>query len=249
MASQAKPIIKGQIKIDTLLAFAFGIIFVSAILFFAVTVVNPSPFQINTFKTVLALAAGGVAAVIPGQFEIKHLPIVRAGGGLGVFAAVFFAPASVVTPVTQLKAPDQSPDPVIASWFTAVDSGNYAAAWRQADTATAQWYNLSEANFIEIFKNVRSPLGALQWRRVVSRGDLSNPPNFPPGLYRSIAYMSKFANSAQCVQESIGLRATDDLQWKVFTHQISYVQIPCLAQPVEQPKQPTPAATPPLSGE
>lgn len=234
---QGRRYIAGQIKIDTLLAFGFGLIFVSTILYFAVTVVNPTPFQIDTFKKVLALAAGGIAAVIPGQFEIKHLPFVRAGGALAVFAAVFFAPTSVVTPVTQLKAPTQDPAPVVEKWFAAVDSGDYQAAWNQADPATAQWFNLKIENFVQVFQNTRTPLGKIISRRLTNQGDMTNPPNLPPGIYRSFLYLSKFEKSAQCMTESLAVRATDELQWRVFSHQISYVPVPCVGMEVGSSQQ------------
>lgn len=236
--SRKKGYIAGQVKVDTLLAFVFGVVFVVTILVFAVTIVNPTPFQIRTFQTVLALAAGGVAAVLPGQFELKHLPFIRAGGALAVTAAVYFAPPALVAPVTQLQEPSVSADPVVQKWLTAIDSGNYTEAWQQMDPASRQWFHLNFKQFQEVFGNARKPLGKTVSRTVVSRGDSSNPPNSPPGLYRTVSYLSKFENSPQCVQEFVAVRATENLTWRVFTHQVSFVQVPCLATPVSSQEAP-----------
>jgi hypothetical protein len=46
--------------------FAFGVIFVIALLLLAIFFPEPTPFQYQVFRIVLALAAAGVAALIPG---------------------------------------------------------------------------------------------------------------------------------------------------------------------------------------
>lgn len=228
MRSPRSGFISGQISIDTLLAFVFGIIFVSAILIFAVTIINPNPLQIFVFKAILGLAGGGVAAVIPGKFEFRHLPFIRASGGIAVFAAIFFAPASFVAPVAQFKTPVESAEPVLQQWFSYVDRGDFNGAWSLMDPASRQWYHLSKADFEEVFENAYLPLGKANTRLVVSRGNTVNPPNMPPGIYKFVTYLTKFTNSRECVQEAVALRATEDVIWKVFSHQVSYVQIPCL---------------------
>jgi hypothetical protein len=58
---------------------------------------QPSPFQYATFRTVLALAAAGVAAFVPGFFRLKVGRTLRAGGALAVFVLVYrFSPAPLV---------------------------------------------------------------------------------------------------------------------------------------------------------
>jgi hypothetical protein len=81
-----------------LLAFSFGVVFVLTILTLSLKFPNPTPFQFNTFRTVLALAAGGVAAMIPGFLTVTVKNWVRAGGALAVFVLVYFySPAGVAT--------------------------------------------------------------------------------------------------------------------------------------------------------
>lgn len=83
---------------ERLAVFAFGVIFVIVMLVLAVKIPNPTPNQYETFKIVLALAAAGVAAFIPGFLAVNVSKWLRAGGALAVFAIVFFqSPATLVT--------------------------------------------------------------------------------------------------------------------------------------------------------
>ncbi len=51
---------------------------------------NPSNEQYMVYRVVLALAAGGFVAVIPGFFEFEYKTMVRAGGAMAVFAFVLW---------------------------------------------------------------------------------------------------------------------------------------------------------------
>src|SRR4029077_13817790 len=85
-----------------LLAFAFGVVSLTAILVLAVAIPSPTVTQFESFRIVIALAAGGLAAVIPGLLDVRFGGTgrfaLRAGGALGVFVIVyFFSPAHWVT--------------------------------------------------------------------------------------------------------------------------------------------------------
>ena len=92
-------------RIEAYLAFAFGVVFVAAILILAVVFPNPTSTQHEIFRIVIALAAGGVGAVIHGLLNLQmNLALssnqklaLRAGGALAVFVIVYFySPAQVV---------------------------------------------------------------------------------------------------------------------------------------------------------
>ena len=92
-------------KIQQLLAFFFGVVFVIVLLTLALAVPDPKPFQYEVFKVVLALAAAGVAAMIPGFLSLTVGAWLRAGGAMAVFAVVYFyTPASLVA-----SGPDPNP--------------------------------------------------------------------------------------------------------------------------------------------
>lgn len=86
-----------KIQIQIILSFVFGVIFVSALLGFALFIPSPSDFQYTIFRVVLALAGGGVAAAFPGIIEVNFGSWLRAGGTLAVFSIVYFYnPAEVI---------------------------------------------------------------------------------------------------------------------------------------------------------
>jgi hypothetical protein len=89
-------------RLALLLAFTFGVLFLAAILVLAVAIPSPTVTQFESFRIVIALAAGGLAAVIPGLLDVRFGGTgrfaLRAGGALGVFVIVyFFSPARWVT--------------------------------------------------------------------------------------------------------------------------------------------------------
>ena len=78
------------------LAYAFGVVFVVVLLVVALFVPNPTEFQYTVFRIVLALAAAGVAAMIPGFLQVTLSTWLRAGGALAIFVVVYFyAPAAL----------------------------------------------------------------------------------------------------------------------------------------------------------
>jgi hypothetical protein len=93
--------ISGKLGIETLLAFVFGTVFVVALLVLGIVIPNPTPNQEQTFRIVLALAAAGVAAVMPGLLNIsvaanKRFRL-RAAGALAVFVLVYLVnPAQII---------------------------------------------------------------------------------------------------------------------------------------------------------
>jgi len=84
-------------KHQQLAAFAFGVLFVVAMLLVSIFVPRPTDFQYLVFRIVLALATAGVAAMIPGFLQVNVSTFLRAGGALAVFVVVFFYnPATLV---------------------------------------------------------------------------------------------------------------------------------------------------------
>jgi hypothetical protein len=81
-------------KLEIVLAFVFGCLALAAVLWlgFRSDSVNDQQFEI--LRIVLALAGGGVGAVIPGFLDIKMKAgtrfALRAGGALAVFVVLYF---------------------------------------------------------------------------------------------------------------------------------------------------------------
>lgn len=94
-----------------IVAFVFGVAFVVALIVLAIKFPTPTPFQYSVFRIVLALAAAGVAAMIPGFINIEVSAstqlLIRAGGAIAVFVVVFFFnPAQLAIQNTAAPIPD-----------------------------------------------------------------------------------------------------------------------------------------------
>jgi len=120
---------------EKIAVFAFSVVFVVALLVLAIFFPTPTTFQYEVFKIVLALAAGGVALIIPGFLHLR-VPFLRAGGPLAVFGVTyFFSPATLVIETTFEPEPAgldlgflQEKAPILWSL-----EGLSAIAWRVAD--------------------------------------------------------------------------------------------------------------------
>jgi len=97
-----------------LLSFLFGTSFIAVLLGIAVTIMmreRPVPSEaMFIFRVVLALAAGGVGAVLPGLIDLKigsaNQTLVQAGGALALTVLVYlFNPPSQVEKLKVPKLP------------------------------------------------------------------------------------------------------------------------------------------------
>lgn len=89
---------------QVVVAFIFGVAFIVTMLVLAVFFSRPEPFQYMVFRVTLALAAAGVAAMIPGFISVDINPsaavLIRAGGAVAVFLIVyFFSPAGMLAEI------------------------------------------------------------------------------------------------------------------------------------------------------
>lgn len=77
-------------KLKTYLAVGVGLFF--AIIILAITVFNPHPTasQSIVYRILLAVACGGIAAVIPGMITVKVSNFITAGGAMAVIVLVYF---------------------------------------------------------------------------------------------------------------------------------------------------------------
>lgn len=94
-------------KLQTILAYVFGVCFVVVLLVISFVQPEPSGFQYTVFRTVLALAGAGTVAVFPGFIEVRFGSWLRAGGALAVFAVLYFF--NPVLPETTTN-PNQEPN-------------------------------------------------------------------------------------------------------------------------------------------
>lgn len=217
----AKPPSNRTSQIDRWLAFAFGVVFVSILLYLATVVENPTALAIRVYVTVLALAAAGIGAILPGFLEIKYKNVVRAGGALGLGVLVYSNEPAIGTNVPRFVESNSPAQPVADAFLAAIDSGDPARSWALLpDVARAQ-VNNSEAEWNELYKNDITPLGATISRLLIGQSRVESPPGAPPGIYRIYTYKSKHASDSGYRQEGVMLRSNASKSWDVYSYQIS----------------------------
>jgi hypothetical protein len=77
--------------------FAFGVFFFLILLLIAFLDRSPTPTSWYIYCCVLALAAGGIAALLPGTLDLKWHPSLRATGALGVAVLLFYVGKDKIT--------------------------------------------------------------------------------------------------------------------------------------------------------
>jgi hypothetical protein len=238
--------VTGEVDIKTLIAFAFGAVFVITILVFTAVVESPSPTAIWTYRVILALAAGGVAAILPGFIDVKYKTVVQAGGAIGVFVLVLLlfpapsiapAPAPVAAPVAAPAAggeiatsaqdfvwPTDDPEFVARKYVDLVDNGKFLEAYEAVDKVAGYTWSSFETSY-----NLgRTPLGAVDDRRQTGSSREIDPAGKPKGGYAIVTYQTKFANEEKCREEVVWLKAAPTKTWHVFRHQSSPQLVDCI---------------------
>lgn len=230
--------VTGEVDVKVLIAFVFGAIFIVTILVFTTVVKDPSPTAIWTYRVILALAAGGVAAILPGFIDVKYKGFVQAGGAVGVFVLVLVAfpapepaPEKVVATERAAEAapqdfvwPTEDPEFVARKYVDLVDNGKFLEAYEAIDKAVG----LPWSSFETSYKAGRTPLGAVVDRRQTGAQRATELPGRPKGGYAVVTYQTKFANEAKCREEVVLLRAMPDKTWRVSKHDSSAQQVDCI---------------------
>lgn len=232
MARKQRPeaiesLISGKLEINILIAFVFGVIFLVTIIIFAVLFPNPSDFQVWVFVAALALAAGGIGAALPGSFDIQYKGFIRAGGALGLVALVYLNQPTIKSNTIKFQEPPVPAGPVADRFLAALDSADLQGSWDQLDSESRGSLVSDAEQWSQIYANYRKPLGSIVRRELTGSSSITSPQGFPVGLYRALVYRTQFSNSKDCRVEAVNLRATQKLEWRVFSYQISPNIIPC----------------------
>lgn len=221
----ATSFLHGRLDVNALLAFVFGVVFLTAMLVFATVVPNPSGFSQWVFAVTTSLAGAGIGAVIPGILNIT-LPYARAGGALAVFLLVFLNKPALVESVGKFVPPADSPLPAVMDYLSKVDRNQLDAAWTVLDSEAKATVARDRDMYRAAYAGGRSPLGEVANRTQMGVQEVTSPPGYPPGIYRVLTFKTRFT-SEQCRAEQVSARATTDMVWRVFDHNVSVVSIPC----------------------
>jgi hypothetical protein len=200
-------------KWSLIAAFAFGVTFVVAVMSIALFRPNPTAFEYTVFRIVIALAAAGVGAVLPGFLDVQFKNWLRAGGALAIFVVVYFFAPVVPTPVDPVvDEPKVDAKAPADSWLALVDQQKYREAYDAMAKGFQEKYPYTQ--FDELLARERGALGKLIDRTFVSSTPFVSPPGAPKGAYRQYVYRSNFAGETKPIYESVWLHAQGG-QWGV----------------------------------
>jgi uncharacterized protein DUF4019 len=210
---------------DRWFAFAFGVIFVSVLLYLATVVTNPSPFALRVYITVLALSAAGVGAILPGFLEVQYKNYLRAGGAIALGVLVYMNEPAVGGVVTFVE-PKAPPEPVADRYLTAVDAGDWERAWSLMPSTARKHVRDSKTRFQNLYRAAVEPLGKPSSRVLLGASLATSPPGAPPGIYRILTYKTRFTNDNGPRAEQIVVRGNSEQNWEIFSHQVAMSTLP-----------------------
>lgn len=191
--------------------FAFGTFFVVIMLIVAVAIPTPTELQWRVFNLVLALSGGAVTAFLPGVFQFRLTPWLRAGGSLAVFALIYLVkPAALVAsdPLSPLpKAPPvEQAKEVIDKQLKRIDAAQYEEAF---DASASAWKSLyKKDDFVKLSMSLRQPLGAVQFRR--EYGQNAQQDRVQRLHVHTVTFLTQFANMTAPIRESVWVVAKDE---------------------------------------
>jgi hypothetical protein len=132
--------------------------------------------------------------------------------GFGVYQAT--APAAPQKPP---QKPEELAQKSAEAWLGLTDSGKFAESWDEA--AAGFKAVVTKDQWIDALKKARTPLGALQSRKLKSATYAKNPPGAPAGEYVIIQYDTNFENKNSSV-ETITPMLDKDGKWRVSGYYI-----------------------------
>ncbi len=112
--------------------------------------------------------------------------------------------------------PDEAPDhsaaeaeavAAAAAWLELVDEGKYAESWEEAAPYFRQ--AVERQQWIRSLEAVRTPLGEMRQRRLVSKAYTRALPGAPDGEYVVLQFATSFARKSEAVETVTPMRCDD----------------------------------------
>ncbi|MBB1583462.1 DUF4019 domain-containing protein [Serratia sp. OS31] len=229
----ARSRIIGGVNINVLLAFVFGVVFLSVILGLVIFVKDLSEMARWVIVIIMALAGAGFAAVIPGVLNVE-LPYIKSGGALAVLVLVIINQPKIVKTAIDIVATQKDTTSVLSEYLKNIDDGHLDKAWESLDQYAKITSAADKNLFKSAYENGRYIHGEVIERTPPLGSDMIiDPPGYPAGIYRVISFRTKFSDG--CRQESVSVRSDEDKNWHVFGHNVSISPIPCTGPIIPSP--------------
>jgi hypothetical protein len=106
----------------------------------------------------------------------------------------------VLAPIVGLSADDKTraAEKAAVDWLALVDATQYEASWNEA--AALFKGQVSTSNWLKAVTAVRSPLGGVVARNLISATYATNLPGVPDGEYVVLMFQTVFENKAKAVE-------------------------------------------------
>jgi MFS family permease len=91
---------------QTVILIAVAVIFISMLLILIIKFPSPTPQQFFIFRVILALAAAGIGAIIPGYINVEGTQkeiAFRAGGAIVLFLVVYLVNPGIAKSINLIK--------------------------------------------------------------------------------------------------------------------------------------------------
>ncbi|WP_275627074.1 DUF4019 domain-containing protein [Pseudomonas sp. 273] len=219
----------GGINFNALLAFVFGVLFISVLLVLVVFVKDLSDLACWVVVVVMALAGAGFAVVLPGRLVFGG-GYIKAGGALAVFVVILINQPSIVISAGKLNAKwlgaEADVTSIVRDFLAKVDRGELDQAWDSLDDVAKKTIAADRVLYRAVYENGRYALGNVVERSSPIGGSVTvNPPGYPEGIYKVSSYRTRFKDG--CHEEVVSVRSDNGREWAVFGHNISSILIPC----------------------
>lgn len=207
----------GKLSPQVILAFLFGVIFISIILYVAMNVPESESFKKMVILVILSLAAGGIGGILPG-YIVTGAPnkLVRAGGALAVFLVVlYFGSRYIQDPIDPAPYKPSTDPSVVANMFGSyLDTNKYDQAYEL--TSSSFKAGINKYPFTETSKRIEKKLGPANERSMIFQNVVESPPGLPKGYYCFTNYVAKHGNSTRDIYTNVVLIGEKEVSdWRV----------------------------------
>jgi hypothetical protein len=206
-------------SIEKIAAFAFGVIFLSAILVLVVLIPMPTTAQFFAFRLTMALSAAGIGALLPGFLRLDvPLPVhggIRAGGALALFASVWFVNPATLGMV-EVQPPKEDARIVIDRFLSLTDARDHKAAYALYSKRNKE--RISEDAYVSMGGQVRDPLGSVKQRHLVYAAT-PNQVNGVHGAFVVHGYQGRFSG-AKYVWAEVVSTIPENGTWRINSYNV-----------------------------
>lgn len=210
---------------EKIAVFAFGVIFLSAILVLVVLIPIPTTVQFFAFRLTMALSAAGIGALLPGFIRLD-VPLpwkggIRAGGALALFTSVWFVnPANLGI---EVQPPTEDARILIERFLNLTDAHDHVAAYALYTKRTQE--RINEDAYLSMGSKVRDPLGSIESRVLVS---VTTPDEMGGvrGPFVVYTYQGLFTG-AKGVWVEVVSTIPENGSWRINSYNVGRCEPPC----------------------